>query len=271
MQETGNKTNANQKITIRICAEGMSFSVFNPSAEEPLTYEPYINNSSISIAANLREAVKDVGLLRDKYTKTHVMIDSPTLMVPVERFDEEQAETIYHHAFPKSENDNVLFNVLPDLNAVSVFAINKDLKLVLEDNFTGIRFMTTVAPVWHHLHERSFTGNRQKLFAYFHHKKLEVFCFNQNRFKFCNTFSTSHAKDALYFILYVWKQLAMNAEKDELHIVGDIPEKDWLIEQLRLYLRNAFVINPKADYNRSPVTAISGMPYDLQTLLVCGR
>lgn len=271
MQETGNSINTYQKLTIRICAEGMSFSVFNPSAEMPLIYKPYVNNCSISVAANLREAIKGEELLKCRCAKTQVLTDTSALMIPVERFDEKLAETLYHHAFPQGQNDCILYDVLPDLNAVAVFAVNKDLKLVLDDHFTGIRFTTTAAPVWHHLHERSFTGNRQKLFAYFHNKKVEVFCFNQNRFKFCNTFGTGQAKDAIFYILYVWKQLALNAEKDELHIVGDIPERDWLTKELRQYLRNAFTINPKADYNRSPVTAIADMPYDLQTLLVCGR
>ena len=58
---------------------------------------------------------------------------------------------------------------------------------------------------------------------------------------------------------------------DELHIVGDIPEQEWLLAQLRRFLQKAYVINPSADFNRAQVTAIKGMPYDLQTLFVKGR
>ena len=43
------------------------------------------------------------------------------------------------------------------------------------------------------------------------------------------------------------------------------------MEELRQYLKRAYVINPAADYNRSPVTKIVGMPYDLMTLIVKGR
>ena len=53
--------------------------------------------------------------------------------------------------------------------------------------------------------------------------------------------------------------------------MGEIPEQDWLIEELKKYLQKAFIINPTADFNNHPVTEIKGMPYDLQTLYVKGR
>ncbi len=70
-----------------------------------------------------------------------------------------------------------------------------------------VRFTPIMQPMWHYLHHRSFTGIHRKLYVYFHDKKLDVFGFEKNRFKFFNSFNAEHAKDALYFILYVWKQL----------------------------------------------------------------
>jgi hypothetical protein len=128
-----------------------------------------------------------------------------------------------------------------------------------------------MTPVWHYLHQRSFTGHRNKLYGYFHGKRLDIFSFQQNRFKFCNAFDTTQAEDSLYFLLYVWKQLRLEAEHDEMHIVGDIPEKDYLVKELKRYLQKAYVINPSADFQQSPATKIKDMPYDLITLLVKGR
>ena len=56
-----------------------------------------------------------------------------------------------------------------------------------------------------------------------------------------------------------------------MHIVGDIPDRDWLFAELRKYLQKAYIINPSADFNRVPVTNIKGMPYHLLTLFVKGR
>lgn len=269
MAEQGNNINK-KKLSIRISRDALLFATYNPTLDPQLEYEPYVNNSRISIAANLREAVKEVNLALQTYYRVHVMLDAPSLLVPLEEFQEDTVEALYQHSFPYKDNEEVTYNVLPYLNAVSVFSINKDLNLVLKDNFRTFHLFTTAAPVWHHLHTRSFTGVHRKLYGYFHDKILEIFCFNQNRFKFANSYEAPHSHDAIYFLLYVWKQLNMDAEKDELHIAGDIPEKDWLISELRKYLRNAFIINPSADFNRNAVTQVN-MPYDFQTLLVCGR
>jgi hypothetical protein len=236
-----------------------------------IEYEPYVVKSGVSMAANLREAFKSSDLLLQAPPRVRVSLDSDVLMVPVEMFDEATMEQMHNHAFPRNEQDAIYYNVLPDLNAVAVFSMNKDLRLVLDDHFKDVRLVSAIQPVWRHLHQRSFTGIRPKLYAYFHEKRLELFSFQQNRFKFCNSFDASRSKDALFFIFYVWKQLQLNPEFDELHLVGDIPDEEQVLEELRQFLQKVYVINPSVEFNQHPVTAISGVPFDLQTLIAKGR
>ena len=56
-----------------------------------------------------------------------------------------------------------------------------------------------------------------------------------------------------------------------MHIVGDIPDREWLQQELRRYLQKAYVINPTAEFNRAPATQFKTMPFDLMTLLTKGR
>ena len=98
-----------------------------------------------------------------------------------------------------------------------------------------------------------------------------MFGFQQNRFKFCNSYDAARTKDAIYFLLYIWNQLQMDAAHDELHLVGEIPEEGALLEGLKTYLEKVYVIKPAVDFNNHPVTQIKGMPYDLMTLIVKGR
>ena len=269
------------RIFIRIGQRHLSFSSLDTTQQEsPVTYEPYVVKSGISMAANLREALKSAGLSQMGIIRALVLVDAPILLIPVELFEEQKMAEMYHHSFPQKEQEQVLYNVLPDLNAVAVFAVSKDLHTVLDDNFADLSIMAALSPVWRHLHRRSFTGARNKLYGYFHEHRLDVFSFQQNRFKFYNQFEAARAHDALYFLLYVWKQLLLNTEHDELHLVGDLfaaepsavqNEQQWLVDELRRYLQNVYVINPSAEFNRSPVTKISGMPFDLMTLFAKGR
>lgn len=269
------------RIFIRIGQRHLSFSSLDMTQpESPVTYEPYVVKSGISMAANLREALKSAGLKQMGIIKALVLVDAPILLTPVELFEEQKMAEMYNHSFPRKEQEQVLYNVLPDLNAVAVFAVSKDLHTVLDDNFADLSIVAALSPVWRHLHRRSFTGARNKLYGYFHEHKLDIFSFQQNRFKFYNQFEAARAHDALYFLLYVWKQLLLSTEHDELHLVGDLfaaesssvqNEQQWLVDELRRYLQNVYVINPSAEFNRSPVTKISGMPFDLMTLFAKGR
>ena len=261
-----------QRLTLRICRNSLSFSTMEAGAsEQQIIYEPYTVKSGISMAANLREALKTAELPLRGFSNALVMIDTPVLMVPLDAFNEADCATLYVHSYPSLAGDRVLYNVLPELNVVSVFSMNKDLKMVVDDNFQDVKYAHAVSPVWRYLHQRSYTGPRNKLYGYFHDKKLEIFSYSKKRFKFCNTFDVSTTNDALYFLLYVWKQLMLQPEHDEMHIVGEIPEKEVLLDELKKFLQRAYVINPSADFNRAPASQIKGMPYDLMALYVKGR
>ncbi len=222
------------------------------------------------MAANLREAFKEINLQPGGWQRAMVLVDSPVLMIPVDEYKDSLKDVYYHHAITGRTGETVMHTVLPSLNAVAVYSMNKDLKLVVDDHFNDVRYTHVCAPVWEHLYRRSFTGVRQKLYAYFHDKKLDVFSFQQNRFKFTNSFDTNLAPDAVYFILNVWKQLAFDNRRDELHLVGELPGRDELVQELRQFVQNVYVINPKAEFNRAPITEIKGLPYDLMTYFLKG-
>lgn len=259
------------RVVLRITDNTMAFAATDDNAEGHVAFEPYIVKSGISMAANLREAFKTSDLLLNGYKRAMVMLSTPVLLVPVEEYDEHTLSDMYNHTLPGHDGETLISGILPNLNAVAVFPMNKDLKLVIDDHFTDVVVATLAQPMWSYLHQRSFTGLRNKLYAYFHDKKMDVFSFNKNRFKFYNCFDATHINDTVYYLLNVWKQLAMDTEKDELHVVGDIPEKETLLETLRAYLQKAYVINPTADFNRNPITAINDMPLDLATLFIKGR
>lgn len=259
-----------QRLTLRIGRNTMAI-LAQDEESEALAYEPIVVKSGVSIAANLRETFKNSSLLNKDISRVRVLIDSNVVMVPVEIFSEQIMEILHNHAFPKQEQDTILYNVLPDLNAVAVFSMNKDLKLVLDDHFLNLRIIAAISPVWRHLHRRSFTGSQMKLYAYFHEKRLELISFQQNRFKFCNSFEANRAPDALYFTLYVWQQLQLRPKYDELCLMGDVPQKEWMMQQLKKYVVNTTMLNPQTEFNMHPVTGIKGVPLDLQTLVVKGR
>ena len=225
----------------------MSFSVADAEAEAQIEYVPYPMKSGIAPAANLREAFLTEPILQKGFSKVLVMMSTPVVMVPTDQFRIGTETDIYNHA------------------------VNKDLKTVIDDHFTDAKWCPVCQPVWNYMHQRSYAGIRRKLYAYFYDKHMSVFSFTENRFRFVNTFDGTNSHDSVFFILSVWQQLGLDQRRDEMHLVGNIPEREEMIEQLRKFLQNVYKINPSGDFNRAPITQIKGLPYDLMALYLKGR
>lgn len=267
MTETGNNISDKKlRLTIRFSRNNMAFAVGDPQENGMLVYEPYEMNMGISVAANLREAFKVSELLQSGYKRLLAEIDTPVMLMPVDDFGTQDIETLYHHTYHRQGNEEILSSILPDLNAIAVFAINKDLKLVIDDHFKDIRIQPLIQSVWTHLYRRSYAGPRRKLYAYFHEKRMEVFSFQQNRFRFSNSYEATNEHDALYYLLYIWKLTGMDTEKDELYIVGDIHYQDWLIDKVKQHLKFCRVINQEVYFNNSQLAKRTDIPYDMKTI-----
>ena len=154
-----------KKMIIRIGRNTLSFTVPDPTDKEhPFNHEPYVVKGGISMAANLREALKTARLAAEQVRRVQVMVDTPAMLVPIEQFEEQDIDDLYSYTFaPSPEPRRMLFNVLPDLKAVCIFPVNKDLYGVVSDRYDNVQFIHAMAPVWRHLHQRSFTGHFNKL------------------------------------------------------------------------------------------------------------
>jgi hypothetical protein len=80
-----------------------------------------------------------------------------------------------------------------------------------------------------------------------------------------NSYPLKAADDAVYYALHAWKTFGLDQQRDELFLVGDLPDKDELLATLRKYVQVVCVINPSASFNRAPLTQIKGIPFDLIT------
>ena len=251
------------RLIIRISKRSLSFAVDDAGSERRVTFEPYVVKSGISIAANLREAFRESMLLGRGYRRALVLTDSPVLLIPLPEFEEAEAERLYRHSFAGLSNEQVITTVMPEFSAVAVYTIGHDLQTVVDDHFQDVRYEPLMLPVWRMMHQRNFTGMHRKLYGYFHDGKLEVFCFDKNRFRFSNSFETRRPNDAVYFLLHVWKVQAMNTASDELYLSGEIPDRETLAQLLGQHVKKTYFVNPSAVFNRSHVTQTKDMPLDL--------
>ena len=269
-----------RRLIIRIASGSLAFSTTDE--DNKIVYEQYPLKSSISMAANFREALRTIPMLAKAYQRVLVMVDSNVLIVPTDCFKASEQERLYLHAYGRQkgvtradqemgEQRMVMHSVMPDLNSVAIYSLAKDLYTVIDDAFSAVSFSAAIAPVWLHLHQRSYTGPRLKLYSYCHEGKMEVMSYAQHRFRFYNSFKVDQADDALFYLLSVWQQLGLDPQRDEMHLVGDFPDGEAMTEKAKQFVKRIFTIHPSGEFNRAAVTQIAGIPYDMVILYIKGR
>jgi hypothetical protein len=98
---------------------------------------------------------------------------------------------------------------------------------------------------------------------------LDIFCFSRETFLLGNYFPCKGLQDALYYILFTWKQLQMNQLDDFLHITGDSVFKEELIDKLSLYLQQIYFPELSSEILFEGIDT-GRIPFELAALSVCG-
>lgn len=243
------------RLTIRITRSTISFTAPNTVIAGQTDFEQYIMKTGISVAANLRLALAECRLLKAApaaqpaqlqsnpvFDNVCVYVDTPLLLIPTEEFDAESVPTLYRHVNTGHDDSDVLTAHIASVNVEAAYAVDKDMRFVLTETFASVHFMPLLAPVITEFSRMARGGFQEKLFCYFHDKRVDVCAFRKGRMRFCSSFEAMSAPDAAYFILNVWQQLGMRAT-DVLCLSGNIAGHEALLVQLKQFVKNIKHIN----------------------------
>lgn len=265
------KTLNNKSLSIRVTPNGLSFCVYSPQAAQPFTYKEYDVQPTISLAANLKEALTgSEPLLQEQYQRVNVLVTTPKFtLVPVVDFKAENAKEIYVLNFPKDNAAHVTYNVLRRSGIAIIFGIDRNIHQLILDDFPRARFYASAATLIEFFAEKSMAGTEKKMFAYLHEREMTIYAYTQGRMIFSNQFKASQTIDCQYYILNAFQHLEFNQLEDSIYIVGETGKENELADKLTNFVGYVNVIDRKEDFE-GYITEGNNIPYDLQTLLVCG-
>ena len=262
----------NKSLSIRVCSNGLSFCTYAPGQEEPFEYKVWDVNHTFSLTANLKDALMNEPMLKQDYRRVNVLITTPHFTtVPVAMFQKEDTQSVYQFVFPKDKPQHVSYNVLRRSGIAIVFGLDRNIHQLLLDDFPRARFYASASTLIEFFSERSMMGKGKKMFVYLHEKEMTVFAFEQGRMLFVNTFPVGGVADMQYYLLNVWKELGLDQIDDSLFVVGDNDRlcRDFA-DKIQYFLQNVSLIDRSEDFKDRLTQGNNFIPYDLQTLLICG-
>lgn len=243
-------------LSIRLSTDGFSFSVFNPLSGGGLSVCDYPVDDTRSLTANLKQAFMEIAWLAHAYRRVNVLVaDKRYTLLPLEFFEDEQTEMIFYHNHPKRENESVHYNILAKNNVVVLFGMDKSLHALLCEQYPNVRFYAQIGSLVDFFAIKSRLGNNRKLYTHLHGNVLDVYAYEHGRLLLANSFVCKESADRIYYLLYIWKQLGFEQERDELHLTGTLHDKEYLLGELRKYVRQVFVMNPAANLDLQAITS----------------
>ncbi len=271
MQVTGNKTGRSYSLSIRLRTDGFSFFVNNPSDLAFIQKEDYTVGEGEEYANRLQQALQNSSLCSKSNAGVYVLTTMPDTRVPLEHFKKDEAEALFRLTFSQADphKHRIVYNILPSLEVVELSAIDKDVERVLQERYPiGLQFLGTEGVMLEALqtYNEQQNAKNSRLYVYFHDGEMFLFRFQEGKLNFANSYAVAGQQDAVYYLLYAWKLMELNASADECLLVGTSPFIG-LLPTLRTYLRQVKEITPRHLFPNLPQTAISQIPFDIFILL----
>ena len=244
-------------LSIRLSTDGFSFSIYNPIHDDSFSVIEKEIDTSLSLTANLKAVFHELDFLGHSYKRVNIMLASKRFtIVPLDLFEEEQADLLFYHNHQKRENETVIYNILKKNNVVIVFGIDRSAYSFLTEQYPEARFYSQSTPLIEYFSVKSRLGNSKKMYVSVREEGIDIYCFERGHLLLANSFECFHTEDRIYYLLYAWKQLECNQERDELHLTGTLPDKEILMNELRKFILQVFIMNPATNI-------------DMQALLTC--
>ncbi|MDL2209170.1 DUF3822 family protein, partial [Parabacteroides sp. OttesenSCG-928-O15] len=174
-------------MSIRLQPDGLSFCAYMPSV--PGSF--FIRKAEFNHALSYGEAFKEFFYAHDfltwSYRKVYIVVDFPQFtMVPGQVFDEKQKEELLAFNFSQPES-RCLHNTLEDEDMVFVYGMDNDTYEFCSRSFIDPQFVHSASlliPFWKKQSIASFSAN---MFAVISPKRIDVFCYRQEKPMFINS------------------------------------------------------------------------------------
>ncbi len=234
-------------LSIRLSTDGFSFSILNPLSEERPLFCTYSIDETRSFTANLKRAFQELEEWNRPYRRVNILqAGSRFTLVPLEFFDDEQSEKLFYHNFSSKENELVQYNILPKNSIVVLFGMDRSAHDFLNEQFPQAKFYSASAPLIEYLSIKSRSGNCRKIYALLSSEAISIYAYERGYPLLAKYFTCKATSDYIYYLLYVWKQLGLEPERDELHLSGTFTDKGQLLIELRKFIRQVFIMNPES-------------------------
>jgi hypothetical protein len=257
-------------LTIRIHPEEYSFSLHNPVDSTAYFYCPLKRCKTVAALRFFQDMYFDEGneFFTLPYRKVYIVNYSPIFTyIPSLIFNNKDKSKYLDFLFMENEGKS-LHHQLQSPEITILHTLPEKVYEFLQRSFIDAKIVHHTAPLIVYFQTRNKTVNRNKIVVNLQYPGLDVLCFSQETFLLGNHFQCNNRMDAVYYILFIWKQFKFDQLNDYVYIAGDAASQENLSEDLRKYIRN--IVSAPVVYGQSSGVADGQVvPFEMDCLYQC--
>ena len=217
MPVTGNKSLLNYSLSIRLCTDGFSFLVYSLGSGQLLLQENLRCANDETLSETLERGLQLPRLRGRQYERVILYSTSPSTRVPLDEFRREDMLAVYRLTFSGASPhpEDMCFQVLPSLDVVEIFVLQSAVVEVLRHHYPSAMVQGLYGTM---LSQMAEMQQGSTLPVSYHAAVLDggimIAVLRHGRLHFANVFRAQCNADKLYFMLYVWKTLSLDAWHD---------------------------------------------------------
>ncbi len=240
--------NTYKKLSIQVSLNGLSFFILDTISTK-LVLTDCVSFQSQSTPYLLLKALKEV---IDKHQLHKITFSSVSVihksdlfcLVPKVLFDAKELANYLKFNTKLLANDHIVYDEIETQEIISVYVPFTNINNLIFELFGEFEFKHHSTVVLQTLLHQKISA-KKACYVHVNKKSFELAVFDQKRLILFNQFNFDTKEDFLYYILFVYEQLQLDAESVKLKLFGQIEDNDELFEICYRYIKKVSVFEPK--------------------------
>lgn len=224
-------------LSIRLSSDGLSFVCHSKEIDDSFRYGKVDFDSSKSFVTALKDFFFENEWLSYPYKHISVLqVTNQYILTPQSYYDEKKNKELLQYAFSKPVS-LPLANQINGMEAYMVFGMEEEVYEFCSRSLLNPKFYHHLSPVLSYWNKHYRISLNSEMFVFVHPGMIDIIHYEDCKITFANSFLYEQSSDAVYYILYVWKQLGLDQQKDRLQFIGEDILIAPLEETIKKYVR----------------------------------
>lgn len=255
-------------LSIRLEPDGLSFSFYSKEEQDSFLYYKVAFDKSINYVAALKNFFFENDWLAWFYKKVNIIsVTNQYLLVPDVLYDEKKGKELLSSAYLAPQSGHCQ-NKLDSQSSTLLYAIDEEVYEFCSRSLLNTHFYHHLTPLIHFWNRQRKMSANKRMFVSIFPDMIDIVYMEDGKLLFANSYLCKHSADVIYYILYVWKQLGFDQQKDILILNGEASLLTPVFETTKKYIKMVNLMElPAESYLLG--TEVSKAPFDLIALSLC--